>query len=134
VILAISAAVDGCAVAKAGPSIDQSLRGGHHRRRKIHNRPAREHWGDNPSLQTPLLALGAQEAVVQSRRQYPALEAILPIVWGVVAQNAADGARFVHQQHMPERQSACNDGPFEVRRCPAFQRVSIQGKDKGYRS
>jgi hypothetical protein len=92
VILAISAAVDGCAVAKAGPSIDQSLRGGHHRRRKIHNRPAREHWGDNPSLQTPLLALGAQEAVVQSRRQYPALEAILPIVWGVVAQNAADGA------------------------------------------
>jgi hypothetical protein len=92
----------------------------------------RKHRGNNAPLQTPLLALGAQQPYIQSSRQHPALQAILPIVCGVIEQDAADGVRIVSQQCVPDGQSACNDRLFEIFRCPAFKWVALQGANKRY--
>ena len=125
--------VDCCMVTKSGPSFDQNLGGPHHRRRKFHHGPARKHRGKNAPLRTPLLTLGAQQPFIQSRRQHPALQAILPVVGGVIEQDAADRVRLVNQQHVPDRQSACHDRLFEVRRCPAFKRVALQNPEQSDR-
>jgi len=81
-------------------------------------------------LQAPLLALGAQQPFIQPSRQHPALQAILPIVCGVIEQDAADRVRLVNQQRVPDGQSARNDRLLEVLRGPAFQRVALQGTDE----
>ena len=125
--------VDGGARAERGPSVDQGAHCCHHRRRKIHHRPARKHRGEYPPLQAPLLALGAQQAVTQSRRQYPALQAVLAVVGGVIQQDAADGAGLVNQQHVADRQATGNDRLLEMRRRPAFERIAFQGTEQGQR-
>jgi hypothetical protein len=42
-----------------------------------------------------------------------------------IEQDAANGGRLVHQQHVPNGQPARNDRLLEVRSCPAFKRVAL---------
>src|SRR5712692_6150266 len=94
VTLAISAATSIVAwSATPDHRLIKNIGGSHHRRRKIHHGLARKHRGNNAPLQAPLLALGAQQPFIQPSRQHPALQAILPIVCGVIEQDAADRVR-----------------------------------------
>jgi hypothetical protein len=76
--------IDCCLVPKTRPPLDQDIGGSHHRRCKIHHGLARKYRRNDAPLQTPLLALGAQQTIIQPSRQHPALQAILPIICGVI--------------------------------------------------
>ena len=134
VIRAISAATSIVALSpRRRPPLDQDIGGSHHRGCKIQHGLARKYRRNDAPLQTPLLALGAQQSIIQSSRQHPALQAILPIICGVIEQDAADRVRLVNQEHVPDGQSAGNDRLLEVLRGPAFQRVALQDTDQSDR-
>ncbi len=125
--------IDCCVVPTARPALDQNISGSHHRGCKIHHGLARKYRRNDAPLQTPLLALGAQQSIIQPSRQHPALQAILPIICCVIEQDAADRVRLVNQEHVPDGQSAGNDRLLEVLCGPAFQRVALQGADQSDR-
>src|SRR5579863_5293238 len=88
----------------------------------------REQGSERAALETPVLALGGQEPIAESRPQDAKLKIVLAVVRGVVEKNAPDRHRVMRRPAQAENGASDGNRPFEIRLAPDLDRIALEGK------
>ena len=117
------------AVATAGHALDRRLPDPMDGGSEFRDLTRREQGRERAALEAPVLALGGQEPVAESRPQDAKLKIVLAVVRGVVEKNAPDRGRIMRRAAQAEDGAADRDRPFEIPLPPDFDRIALDGEE-----
>ena len=118
-----------CPVAPAGHPLNRRSPDPVDRRSEFRDLTGREQGRQRTALDAPVLALGGQQSIAESRPQNAKLKIVLAIVCSVVEKNASDGRRIVRRATQTKDGAADGNRSFEVPLPPDFDWIALQGEE-----
>ena len=103
-------------------------------RRKFRGLTGRKQGRERAPLDAPVLALGGQEPVAESRPQDAKLKVVFAVINGIVEKDASHGRWIMRRAAKAENGLPDGNRPFEIALPPDFDRIALEGKESRERS